>query len=263
MDVRASDSERDATVEQLREAAAEGRLTLEELTDRIEAASDAVMRGELVPLTTDLPVAVERSRSEPADVRKVGDIKRKGAWLVPAECRFRSYFGAVIVDLREARSSTSGCGRSSTGDRAERFDGPRVMERVESDVGLLRHGARRHADRLDGRSEIKIGYHEQRLDTDPPWPTRVLHAVGLPDRHHHTEDPSPHARVEHQTVIRGHAGAPREATLPQNARPTLLDPAGGKRAARVANRLEPVSRHRRIVAAYSRSGWPTRRCLAS
>jgi hypothetical protein len=36
MDVRASDPERDATVERLRDAAAEGRLTLEELTDRIE-----------------------------------------------------------------------------------------------------------------------------------------------------------------------------------------------------------------------------------
>jgi hypothetical protein len=65
MDVRASDSERDATVEQLREAAAVGRLTLEELTDRIEAAANAVMRSELVPLTGDLPVAVERSHSEP------------------------------------------------------------------------------------------------------------------------------------------------------------------------------------------------------
>jgi len=102
MDVRTSDSERDATVEALREAAAEGRLTLEELTDRIESASNAVMRSELVPLTTDLPVPIARAPSEPADVRRVGDIKRKGAWVVPAECRLRSYFGAVIVDLREA-----------------------------------------------------------------------------------------------------------------------------------------------------------------
>lgn len=38
MDVRASDSERDATVERLREAAAEGRLTLEELK-RMETGS--------------------------------------------------------------------------------------------------------------------------------------------------------------------------------------------------------------------------------
>jgi hypothetical protein len=36
------------------------RLTLEELADRIEAASHAVMRGELAPLTTDLPVPAHR-----------------------------------------------------------------------------------------------------------------------------------------------------------------------------------------------------------
>src|SRR5690242_17554734 len=102
MDVRASDRERDATVDQLREAAGQGRLTLQELADRIEAAGNAVMRSDLVPLTADIPVAVGRSDSEPAEVRRVGDIKRKGAWVVPAECRFRSYFGAVIVDLREA-----------------------------------------------------------------------------------------------------------------------------------------------------------------
>jgi hypothetical protein len=57
MDVRASDAERDATVNRLREAAAEGRLTLEELTDRIEGAAHAVMRSDLVPLTSDLPAA--------------------------------------------------------------------------------------------------------------------------------------------------------------------------------------------------------------
>jgi hypothetical protein len=57
MDTRASDAERDATVDRLREAAAEGRLTLEELTDRIEAAANAVMRSDLVPLTSALPDA--------------------------------------------------------------------------------------------------------------------------------------------------------------------------------------------------------------
>jgi len=50
MDVRASDAERDATVDRLRDAATEGRLTLEEFTDRIEAAANAVTRSDLVPL---------------------------------------------------------------------------------------------------------------------------------------------------------------------------------------------------------------------
>ena len=41
----------------LRDAAAEGRLTFEELADRIEAADGAVMREDLERLTEDLPAA--------------------------------------------------------------------------------------------------------------------------------------------------------------------------------------------------------------
>ena len=80
-------------------------------------------------------------------------------------------------------------------------------------MGLLGHGARRHADGLDGRSEIEIRHDQQRLDGDPPRPAWVLDPVGLADGHHHAEHPAPHARVEHQTVIGAHAGAPREAAL--------------------------------------------------
>jgi len=108
MDVRASDAEREATVEQLRVAAAEGRLTLEELTDRIEAAAGAVMRADLVPLTSDLPASVAVTRPpQTANVRGVGDIKRSGAWAVPAESRFRTWFGNITLDLREAQISAT------------------------------------------------------------------------------------------------------------------------------------------------------------
>src|SRR5689334_2544962 len=106
MDVRASDAERDATVDRLREAAAEGRLTFEELADRIELATNAVTRGELVPLTADLPTGVTLQPVEPIRVRMSGDIKRSGAWVVPAESSFRSYFGHVRLDLREATIAT-------------------------------------------------------------------------------------------------------------------------------------------------------------
>src|SRR4051812_11169520 len=102
MDVRASDAERDATVERLREAAAEGRVTFEELADRIEAATNAVTRGELVAVTADLPSPLPARPTEPSRVRTVGDVKRSGAWVVPAECQYRSYFGNVKLDLREA-----------------------------------------------------------------------------------------------------------------------------------------------------------------
>jgi hypothetical protein len=107
MDVRASDDERDATIELLREAAAQGRLTFEELAERIEAASSAVMRAELVPLTADLPGAPVAGPVEPATgVRWMGDIKRSGAWVVPPELDFRSYFGNIKLDFRDATITT-------------------------------------------------------------------------------------------------------------------------------------------------------------
>ena len=72
--IRASDAERDATVERLRDAAGEGRLTLEEFSDRMEQATAARTRTELDRLVTDLPAA-NRARH---DARHVGrDVRRR------------------------------------------------------------------------------------------------------------------------------------------------------------------------------------------
>jgi hypothetical protein len=104
--VRASDAERETTVERLRDAAAEGRLTLEELADRIEVAGSAVTRGELATLLSDLPSALPAApHADVAPVRTLGDVKRSGAWVVPAESRYRSWLGHIKLDLREARIS--------------------------------------------------------------------------------------------------------------------------------------------------------------
>jgi uncharacterized protein DUF1707 len=90
MDVRASDAERDATMNRLRQTAAEGRLTLEELTDRIEAAADAVTRADLVPLTSDLPAtAAAAIAAQPAGIRGVGD----GQARAPGPCQPITRFG--------------------------------------------------------------------------------------------------------------------------------------------------------------------------
>ena len=104
-DVRASDAEREATVERLRDAAAEGRLTFEELADRIEAAGAAVMRSDLAPLTADLPAAVAIRDDAPERVHALGDVKRSGSWAVPGENHFRSWLGHIKLDLRQARIS--------------------------------------------------------------------------------------------------------------------------------------------------------------
>ncbi len=54
-DKRASDAERDSVISDLRAPAGEGRLTVEELDERIAAAFAAKTRAELAPLVADLP----------------------------------------------------------------------------------------------------------------------------------------------------------------------------------------------------------------
>jgi uncharacterized protein DUF1707/cell wall-active antibiotic response 4TMS protein YvqF len=109
-DLRASDHERDRTIDILREAAGEGRLTFEELADRIEDAAAARTRGELERLTRDLPITSAAADPAPAEVATpaahssvLGDVHRAGAWVVPARSSWRSCFGDIVLDLREAR----------------------------------------------------------------------------------------------------------------------------------------------------------------
>jgi len=95
-------------MDRLRDAAAEGRLTLEELTDRIEAAANAVMSSDLARVTSDLPVTAAVGVAMPsAGVRAVGDVRRSGRWTVPAENSFRTWFGHIRLDLRKAQLSTT------------------------------------------------------------------------------------------------------------------------------------------------------------
>ena len=107
-DVRASDAEREQAGVLLRDAAAEGRLTFEELADRIDVASGTTTRGELARLTADLPrpAGSEAPVAAPVNVSSLlGDVKRSGAWVVPARSRWRTGLGDVVLDLREARVS--------------------------------------------------------------------------------------------------------------------------------------------------------------
>jgi Domain of unknown function (DUF1707) len=62
-ELRASDADRERAAERLRAAAAEGRLSSEELEERLERAFAARTEGELGPLVSDLPEAAGRVRS--------------------------------------------------------------------------------------------------------------------------------------------------------------------------------------------------------
>jgi hypothetical protein len=122
---RISDDDRDRTAEFLREAAGEGRIDLEELDERLEAAYAAKVYADLVPLVVDLPGAEPAlppgmvpaprpgSVAVPAGAPEYGTSlavmsgqDRKGVWLVPASHTAFTLMGGVGIDLREAVFTT-------------------------------------------------------------------------------------------------------------------------------------------------------------
>jgi uncharacterized protein DUF1707 len=107
--VRASDAERERTVEQLRDASAEGRLTLEEFVERMTNAYEARTHAELEVLTRDLPavgssVAVPASRRRPTRFlfSLFGSTEREGRIRVRRRVTCVAVFGNIDLDLRQA-----------------------------------------------------------------------------------------------------------------------------------------------------------------
>jgi hypothetical protein len=104
-DLRASDSERDAAAERLRLAAGEGRLTLDELADRLDAALKATTRAELEPLTADLPAApppATADRGRRWIVAILGGGTHGGRWRIGSRCTVVNVMGGADLDLTEA-----------------------------------------------------------------------------------------------------------------------------------------------------------------
>ncbi len=81
--ILASDADRERSVALLRDAVGEGRLTLEEFSERVGVAQAARTHKELAGLTRDLPNDPTRS--------------------APAQSSWRSIFGTIDLDLRQAR----------------------------------------------------------------------------------------------------------------------------------------------------------------
>jgi hypothetical protein len=104
--LRASDSERESVVLALREAVVEGRLSLEEFTDRVGDAQTARTHGELAALTSDLPADAARGLPAPRVAHQralFSRIVRGGPWEVPDHSSFSAICGTVELDLRQAR----------------------------------------------------------------------------------------------------------------------------------------------------------------
>jgi hypothetical protein len=105
-ELRASHMDRDRVVDVLRVAAGDGRLTSEELDERVEAALTARTLGELAVLTTDLPAEARAVVPEVKDVVRIeqqgGSVRRGDRWLVPRVLEIESAWGDVTLDFTQA-----------------------------------------------------------------------------------------------------------------------------------------------------------------
>ncbi|GGV54993.1 DUF1707 domain-containing protein [Streptomyces pilosus] len=102
--LRASHDDREAVVERLRDAAAEGRIDFEELDARLEQALKARTHAELTPLTADLP-EVPGPGSRPPLLLKgglYGASRGPGRWDVPGHVIAHGGVGGVRLDFTRA-----------------------------------------------------------------------------------------------------------------------------------------------------------------
>jgi hypothetical protein len=122
--LRVSDADREQTADLLRQAAGDGRITFDELDQRLEAAYAARTYGDLTEVTADLPAPGQHSPAaldtapgtfpaariggEPGSgvsIAILGGVDRGGTWVVPPRHSVVALLGGVQLDLREARFS--------------------------------------------------------------------------------------------------------------------------------------------------------------
>lgn len=108
-ELRASHEDRDRVAELLRVAAGDGRLTADELDERLEAALSARTYGELAALTRDLPAPpglAPPGGPAPKELVRIdchsGSAERTGRWVVPKRIEVLVTSGSVTLDFTEA-----------------------------------------------------------------------------------------------------------------------------------------------------------------
>ncbi|HEY5987107.1 MAG TPA: DUF1707 domain-containing protein [Streptosporangiaceae bacterium] len=120
--MRVSDADREKAAEVLRDAAGQGRLTFDELEDRLGQAYAAKTYADLEEVTRDLPgpgirapvgpaagrFPAERIGGRPSSavaIAVMSGAKRAGPWVVPPVFTAFALMGGVELDLRHARFS--------------------------------------------------------------------------------------------------------------------------------------------------------------
>jgi hypothetical protein len=112
--LRVSHTDRDEVAEALRVAAGDGRLTADELDERLERALTARTYDDLAVLVADLPgagttLAAVAAAQAPVPAPELVTIRcsssareRTGRWSVPAQLNVRAHAGTVRLDFTEA-----------------------------------------------------------------------------------------------------------------------------------------------------------------
>ncbi|AFM18962.1 protein of unknown function (DUF1707) [Mycolicibacterium chubuense NBB4] len=107
--MRAADTDRIQTAQLLTDAAASGKLGVNEYEDRLTRAYAAQTYEELDRLSADLPGAVTRGRSGPCRpapssllLAILSGFERRGRWNVPKRLTTFALWGGGVVDMRYA-----------------------------------------------------------------------------------------------------------------------------------------------------------------
>lgn len=218
-EMRASHEDRDRVVELLRVSAGDGRITPEELDERVEAALTARTYNELAALVADLPnapgappAAISAAPAKPREVVRIdcqhGNADRVGRWAVPQRMEVRVRHGNVKLDFTEAEivSPTLQIDVEMRHSNLTLVTRPGMVVNTD-DVSI--HGSNiKHRPSPDGgvpimlRVDVSGHVHHSNLNVRPPRP------------------PRPPRRTFWQWLTR----QPRPAALPPGTVPGALPP---------------------------------------
>lgn len=112
-ELRASDEDRERTAETLRRAAGEGRLTMDELEERLHSTYEARTHRDLEGLTRDVVLTGDARATRRVPVRRgeggahwlisvMSGRDRKGRWRVGRRCNVINIMGGSDLDLNDA-----------------------------------------------------------------------------------------------------------------------------------------------------------------
>jgi hypothetical protein len=238
--LRVSDADREQAAEVLRKAAGDGRITFDELDERLTAAYAAKTYGDLATVTADLPgpglappslepaagsfppARIGGAPGPGASVAIMSGVERTGPWVLPARHTCFAMMGGIQLDLREARFSQ----REVTIDAYTLMGGIDIIVGEDIEVDISGFGImggfdhRASGPGLPGAPRLRVfgfalmgGVNVQRRAPKKRKTDRELRSgdSGRPGLHHGHPG---HHELQHGHSGRQEAGEPPESSQP-------------------------------------------------